>query len=88
MSPVCDPCRPTGSHAILQRLSTFNGRSTISTLADVNLNRLAVFVAVVDAGSLSAAARRLGIATTMMPLLVGTPGTSSLKRLSRLRLNS
>ena len=35
-------------------------------MADVNLNRLAVFVAVVEAGSLSAAARRLGIATTMV----------------------
>ena len=32
----------------------------------VNLNRLAVFVAVVEAGSLSAAARRLGLAKTMV----------------------
>lgn len=87
MSPVCDPCRPTGSHAILQRLSTFNGRSTISTLADVNLNRLAVFVAVVDAGSLSAAGRRLGIATTMvsahMQRLEREVGASLLLRTTR-----
>lgn len=38
----------------------------MSALADVNLNRLAVFVAIVEAGSLSAAARRLGLATTMV----------------------
>jgi len=36
------------------------------TLNDVNLNRLAVFVAVVEAGSISAAARRLGLAKTMV----------------------
>jgi DNA-binding transcriptional LysR family regulator len=51
---------------MLEALSTLNGSSAISTLADVNLNRLAVFVAVVEAGSLSAAARRLGLATTMV----------------------
>lgn len=35
-------------------------------LAGINLNRLVVFVAVVEAGSLSAAARRLGLAKTMV----------------------
>lgn len=35
-------------------------------LGSVNLNRLVVFVAVVEAGSLSAAARRLGLAKTMV----------------------
>jgi len=35
-------------------------------LGDVNLNRLAVFAAVVEAGSLSAAARQLGLAKTMV----------------------
>jgi DNA-binding transcriptional LysR family regulator len=36
------------------------------TLAAVNLNRLVVFAAVVESGSLTAAAARLGIATTMV----------------------
>lgn len=57
---------PGGSSRIVQTLSIAVGRSTISTLADVNLNRLAVFVAVVEAGSLSAAARQLGVATTLV----------------------
>lgn len=35
-------------------------------LRDVNLNRLVVFAAVVEAGSLSAAAERLGVAKTMV----------------------
>jgi DNA-binding transcriptional LysR family regulator len=35
-------------------------------LGGINLNRLVVFVAVVEAGSLSAAARRLGLAKTMV----------------------
>jgi DNA-binding transcriptional LysR family regulator len=35
-------------------------------LRDVNLNRLVVFAAVVEAGSLSAAAQRLGLAKTMV----------------------
>ncbi len=55
-----------GSRAILPTPSTFDGKSIINTLSEVNLNRLAVFVAVVEAGSLSAAARRLGVATTMV----------------------
>ncbi|WP_310273197.1 LysR family transcriptional regulator [Roseateles saccharophilus] len=59
----------------------------MSTLADVNLNRLAVFVAVVEAGSLSAAARRLGIATTMvsahMQRLEREVGASLLLRTTR-----
>jgi DNA-binding transcriptional LysR family regulator len=72
---------------MLQGLSTLNGRSAISTLADVNLNRLAVFVAVVEAGSLSAAARRLDIATTMvsahMQRLEREVGASLLLRTTR-----
>lgn len=47
-------------------MSTADGRFPISSLADVNLNRLVVFVAVVEAGSLTAAAGRLGIAKTMV----------------------
>ena len=58
-----------------------------NTLANVNLNRLAVFVAVVEAGSLSAAARRLGIATTMvsahMQRLEREVGASLLLRTTR-----
>ncbi|MEX3920138.1 LysR family transcriptional regulator [Paraburkholderia sp. BR10872] len=38
----------------------------MTDVRDVNLNRLAVFVAVVEAGSLTAAAERLGIAKTMV----------------------
>ncbi|KVH65555.1 LysR family transcriptional regulator [Burkholderia cepacia] len=38
----------------------------MADLRDVNLNRLAVFVAVVDAGSLTAAAERLGLAKTVV----------------------
>src|SRR6266496_4244750 len=37
----------------------------MGTLDQVNLNRLRVFVTVVEAGSLTAAAARLGIAKTM-----------------------
>lgn len=76
-----------GSRAILSEPFTFNGRSAINALADVNLNRLAVFVAVVEAGSLSAAARRLGIATTMvsahMQRLEREVGASLLLRTTR-----
>jgi len=46
-----------------------NRRWTIGDMADlrdVNLNRLAVFVAVVEAGSLTAAAARLGLTKTMV----------------------
>ena len=53
----------------------------------VNLNRLHVFVAVVDAGSLTAAARRLGIAKTMvsthMQRLEAELGVSLLVRTTR-----
>lgn len=60
---------------------------TINNLANVNLNRLAVFVAVVETGSLSAAARRLGIATTMvsahMQRLEREVGASLLLRTTR-----
>ena len=53
----------------------------------VNLNRLAVFVAVVEAGSLSAAARRLGLAKTMvsahMQRLEAEVGASLLLRSTR-----
>ncbi|HDR9769968.1 TPA: LysR family transcriptional regulator [Burkholderia cepacia ATCC 25416] len=38
----------------------------MADLRDVNLNRLAVFVAVVDAGSLTAAAERLGLTKTVV----------------------
>ncbi|KVS44252.1 LysR family transcriptional regulator [Burkholderia ubonensis] len=38
----------------------------MADLRDVNLNRLAVFVAVVEAGSLTAAAERLGLAKTVV----------------------
>ena len=38
----------------------------MSDLRDINLNRLVVFAAVVEAGSLSAAAQRLGLAKTMV----------------------
>lgn len=38
----------------------------MADVRDVNLNRLAIFVAVVDAGSLTAAAARLGLAKTMV----------------------
>ncbi|KQV94494.1 LysR family transcriptional regulator [Pelomonas sp. Root1237] len=59
----------------------------INALANVNLNRLAVFVAVVETGSLSAAARRLGIATTMvsahMQRLEREVGASLLLRTTR-----
>lgn len=59
----------------------------INALANVNLNRLAVFVAVVEKGSLSAAARRLGIATTMvsahMQRLEREVGASLLLRTTR-----
>ena len=37
-----------------------------TTLGAVNLNRIVVFVAVVEAGSLTAAAERLGLAKTMV----------------------
>lgn len=76
-----------GSRAILPAPSTFDGKSIINALADVNLNRLAVFVAVVEAGSLSAAARRLGVATTMVSAhiqrLEREVGTSLLLRTTR-----
>ncbi len=38
----------------------------MADLRDVNLNRLAIFVAVVEAGSLTAAAERLGLAKTVV----------------------
>ncbi|NTY40692.1 LysR family transcriptional regulator [Burkholderia diffusa] len=38
----------------------------MADLRDVNLNRLAIFVAVVDSGSLTAAAERLGLAKTVV----------------------
>lgn len=44
-------------------------------LSDVNLNRLVVFVAVVEAGSLAAAARKLGLAKAMV--------TAHIQRLER-----
>ncbi len=59
----------------------------ISSLADVNLNRLVVFVTVVEAGSLTAAAARLGIAKTMvsahMQRLEQEVGASLLLRTTR-----
>ena len=38
----------------------------MADLSSINLNRLVIFVAVIEAGSLSAAARRLGLAKTMV----------------------
>ncbi|MET0355759.1 MAG: LysR family transcriptional regulator, partial [Cellvibrio sp.] len=38
----------------------------MNTLFDINLNRLVVFVAVVETGSITAAAKRLGLAKTMV----------------------
>jgi DNA-binding transcriptional LysR family regulator len=56
-------------------------------LASLNLNRLTVFAAVVEAGSLSAAARRLGLAKTMvsthMQRLEAEVGASLLVRTTR-----
>jgi DNA-binding transcriptional LysR family regulator len=42
------------------------GTGVSTTLKDVNLNRIVVFVAVVESGSLTAAAERLGLAKTMV----------------------
>ncbi|CAB3805788.1 LysR family transcriptional regulator [Paraburkholderia fynbosensis] len=59
----------------------------MADVRDVNLNRLAVFVAVVDAGSLTAAAARLGLAKTMvsthMQRLEAEVGASLLVRTTR-----
>jgi DNA-binding transcriptional LysR family regulator len=59
----------------------------MADVRDVNLNRLAIFVAVVDAGSLTAAAARLGIAKTMvsthMQRLEAEVGASLLIRTTR-----
>jgi DNA-binding transcriptional LysR family regulator len=62
----------------------------MADLRDVNLNRLTIFVAVVEAGSLTAAAARLGLAKTMvsthMQRLEAEVGASLLVRTTR-RLN-
>jgi DNA-binding transcriptional LysR family regulator len=59
----------------------------MADVRDVNLNRLAIFVAVVDAGSLTAAAARLGLAKTMvsthMQRLEAEVGASLLARTTR-----
>jgi DNA-binding transcriptional LysR family regulator len=59
----------------------------MADLRNVNLNRLAIFVAVIDAGSLSAAATRLGLARTMvsthMQRLEAEVGASLLVRTTR-----
>lgn len=59
----------------------------MADLAKLNLNRLVVFVAVVESGSLSAAARRLGLAKTMvsthMQRLEAEVGASLLLRTTR-----
>jgi DNA-binding transcriptional LysR family regulator len=59
----------------------------MADLRNVNLNRLAIFVAVVDAGSLTAAAARLGLAKTMvsthMQRLEAEVGASLLVRTTR-----
>ncbi|HEY1996982.1 LysR family transcriptional regulator [Paraburkholderia sp.] len=59
----------------------------MASASDVNLNRLGVFVAVVEAGSLTAAADRLGIAKTMvsthMQRLEAEVGASLLVRTTR-----
>lgn len=68
-------------------MSTADGRSAISALTDVNLNRLVVFATVVEAGSLTAAAARLGMAKTMvsahMQRLEQEVGASLLLRTTR-----
>ncbi|WP_233854791.1 LysR family transcriptional regulator [Paraburkholderia sp. HD33-4] len=59
----------------------------MADVRSVNLNRLAIFVAVIDAGSLSAAATRLGLAKTMvsthMQRLEAEVGASLLVRTTR-----
>ncbi|MGF6572852.1 DNA-binding transcriptional LysR family regulator [Paraburkholderia sp. GAS333] len=59
----------------------------MADVRDVNLNRLVIFVAVVDAGSLTAAAARLGLAKTMvsthMQRLEAEVGASLLIRTTR-----
>ncbi|MGF6841021.1 DNA-binding transcriptional LysR family regulator [Paraburkholderia youngii] len=59
----------------------------MADVRNVNLNRLAIFVAVIDAGSLSAAATRLGLAKTMvsthMQRLEAEVGASLLVRTTR-----
>src|SRR5579871_5248457 len=59
----------------------------MADLANLNLNRLVIFAAVVEAGSLSAAARRLGLAKTMvsthMQRLDAEVGASLLVRTTR-----
>ncbi|MCC8396908.1 LysR family transcriptional regulator [Paraburkholderia sp. MMS20-SJTR3] len=59
----------------------------MADVRNVNLNRLAIFVAVIDAGSLSAAAARLGLAKTMvsthMQRLEAEVGASLLVRTTR-----
>ena len=59
----------------------------MASASDVNLNRLAVFVAVIQAGALTAAADRLGIAKTMvsthMQRLEAEVGASLLVRTTR-----
>ncbi|WP_144152306.1 LysR family transcriptional regulator [Paraburkholderia sp. BCC1885] len=59
----------------------------MASASDVNLNRLKVFVAVIEAGSLTAAAERLGIAKTMvsthMQRLEAEVGASLLVRTTR-----
>ncbi|CAB3789520.1 HTH-type transcriptional regulator DmlR [Paraburkholderia ultramafica] len=59
----------------------------MADVRDVNLNRLAIFVAVIDAGSLTAAAARLGLAKTMvsthMQRLEAEVGASLLVRTTR-----
>lgn len=59
----------------------------MADVRDVNLNRLSIFVAVVDAGSLTAAATRLGLAKTMvsthMQRLETEVGASLLVRTTR-----
>ena len=59
----------------------------MADVRDVNLNRLAVFVAVVETGSLTAAAERLGLAKTMvsthMQRLEAEVGANLLMRTTR-----
>jgi DNA-binding transcriptional LysR family regulator len=53
--------------ANLSVIHTLNGQShAMANLFDINLNRLVVFVAVVETGSITAAAKRLGLAKTMV----------------------
>ena len=64
---MCSVTYPGSSHKTdNQDFSVHLKRTIMADLREVNLNRLVVFVAVVNAKSLTAAAARLGMAKTMV----------------------